>query len=105
MTYANPNWMTPMIDRTSDPNRNNSKFPRTVAAIEAAETAIKKADGCLWSIGDALIEECGLPGPRGVNTGAHSKLNNVARELKRLGYEGYSLVYLRKLRECGLVLT
>ena len=67
------------------------KFPEVVAAVREAEK-------CLWKIGDALIKECGLPGDHGVNTGALDKLEQCARELRRLGLETYSLDHLRDLR-------
>ena len=66
------------------------KFPEVVAAVRAAEK-------CLWKIGDALIKECGPPGDHGVNTGALDKLDQCARELRRLGLET-SREYLRELR-------
>ena len=67
------------------------KFPEVVAAVREAEK-------CLWKIGDALIKECGPPGDHGVNTGALDKLEQCARELRRLGFETYSLDHLRDLR-------
>ena len=60
--------------------------------------AVRAAEKCLWKIGDALIKECGPPGDHGVNTGALDKLEQCARELRRLGLETYSLDYLRELR-------
>ena len=87
-----------MIDRTSDLNGKKLQFPRIVDLVHKAEAAAQEADGWHWRIGDALIAECGPPGARGVNTGAGGKLKTVASELKRLGHERYSLVYLRKLR-------
>ena len=59
--------------------------------------AFRDAEKCLWKIGDALIEECGPPGDHGVNTGALDKLDQCARELRRLGFET-SREYLRDLR-------
>ena len=73
------------------PPRVSVKFPEVVAAVREAEK-------CLWKIGDALIKECGPPGPHGVNTGAHDKLQQCASELRRLGLETYSLGHLRNLR-------
>ena len=67
------------------------KFPEVVAAVREAEK-------CKWKIGDALIKECGRPGDHGVNTGSFDKLDQCARELRRLGLETYSLDYLRDLR-------
>ena len=67
------------------------KFPEVVAAVRAAEE-------CPWKIGDALIKECGRPGDHGVNTGAFDKLEQCARELRRLRLETYSLDHFRDMR-------
>ena len=62
------------------------KFPEVVAAVREAEK-------CLWKIGDALIKECGPPGDHGVNTGALDKLDQCARELRRLGFETFPRIF------------
>ena len=53
-----------------DDNEATYKFPQIVALVRKADAAGLKADGYLWSIGDALIAECGSPGRHGVNTGS-----------------------------------
>lgn len=74
------------------------RFPKTVAAVSEAEKLEQKRTAAHFLIGDALIEECGPPGERGVNTGVFDKLRECAKELERLGYRRYSVDHLRDIR-------
>ena len=66
------------------------QFPIVVAAV-------READRSLWKIGDALIEECGTAGTPWRQYRLLDKLDQCARELRRLGFET-SREYLRDLR-------
>jgi len=71
------------------------EFPKTLAAIEAAELDDTQHQ---WRIGDALIEEVGLPQSPGVNDGSTKDFERLAEELETRGYEKYSVDHLRDLR-------
>lgn len=92
------------INARSPANRP-TEFPKTITAVrtfedakKAADAASKEADVLQWAIGDALIEECGPPGPDGVNTGSSHLLKKAAAKLNELGFRHYSYDHLRKLR-------
>ena len=81
-------------DESSKPgfghNSGNTRFPKTIAA----GTAIERS---MWTLGDALVEECGPPSQRGEHTGSDNQLLEVQAELKAAGCE-YSFNYLRDIR-------
>lgn len=69
------------------------RFPRTVAAAQ-------KRDKCMWEIGDALLDECGIPSTSGKQDGSRKKLELCAAELEReLGASEYTTATLARLRD------
>jgi hypothetical protein len=55
----------------------------------------------LWTIGDLLIQHCGVPGRNGVRNGVTDKIKAVARELKAAFGErarDFGFKYLERLR-------
>src|SRR5882724_3451261 len=68
-----------------------SDFPKTIGLIKARENS-------QWAIGDALIEECGESSTQGGKDGSRELIAKVASEVAELGFEGYSLEYMARLR-------
>lgn len=67
------------------------KYPKTLAAVKAAE-------GNQWAIGDAVLEEVGAPAEHGKNVGTYAAIRECAAELASRGFE-YTPNALRKLRD------
>jgi len=67
------------------------EFPNVVDAV-------RKRDGSLWEIGDALIKECGMPPKSGVHDGSRERIKRAAKELTDLKIEGYGINTLVKIR-------
>jgi hypothetical protein len=65
-------------------------FPKTIAAAMAIERST-------WTLGDALVEECGPPSEPGKRTGSDDKIEEARAALEAAGYE-YSFDYLRNVR-------
>jgi hypothetical protein len=66
------------------------QFPKTLAACRSADKA-------QWTIGTALLEECGPPTSHGINDGSHAKIVEVQKELEENGFD-YSVITLAKFR-------
>jgi hypothetical protein len=73
------------------------QFPKTLEAFRQHKDAEGKVEGALWLIGEALIEECGPPGPDGVNNGSGSKIEAARKFLKQEGMEDEAD---RAVRDC-----
>jgi len=67
------------------------EFPNVVDAV-------RKRDGSLWEIGDALIKECGMPLKSGIHDGSRERIKRAAKELTDLKIEGYGINTLVKIR-------
>jgi flagellar biosynthesis GTPase FlhF len=66
------------------------EFPKTLKAV-------KKADGNLWTIGDALIDECGRPSKNGSNDGSLEKIKAASQYLEAQGFT-YKVKTLSNIR-------
>jgi hypothetical protein len=74
-----------------------SKFNNVLAAVQEREKHKEQITGSdLWAIADALVLDCGLPGPR--QRDASAKIRECAAELKQHGFSEYSKSYLDRLR-------
>ena len=78
--------------------RNDHEFSRTLEAAADYHDAEHKHWNRAFTFGDALIEECGDPGPRGVRTGSNAKLVKAQKFLEQKGFT-YSIAHLRDLRK------
>jgi hypothetical protein len=60
--------------------------------------AVQAAHNAPWTIGDALLEECGEPSEQGVSDGSWGRLAECAAELEQRGMREYSIHSLAMLR-------
>jgi hypothetical protein len=84
-------------DTTLSQNAAAASFPRTLEAARELSAAEQSNWAALWKLGDALIAECGAPGPDGVRTGTDAKLQKAKKALGQHGLP-YSFDHLRSLR-------
>src|SRR4051794_15193527 len=66
-----------MVSKTSAPE---TKFTKTIAAACALDATGGDRWEAQFALGDALVMECGPPGPDGVNNGALNKAAKVIGE-------------------------
>ena len=69
------------------------RFPKTLQAAQRAEHD-------QWSLGDALLAECGAPGDDSTNNGSFRKLKAAQAELEAHGIE-YAEITLRIYRDAA----
>ena len=60
----------------------HTEFPKTIAAARALDAADERRWEAQFALAEALVKECGAPGPDGVNNGALTKAKKVISELK-----------------------
>ena len=66
------------------------EFPNVVDAV-------RKRERCLWELGDALIQACGMPSKSGAHDGSLELLKKVSKELTDLKFDGYTVKFLARI--------
>ena len=82
---------------------HSESFPNSFKAIAELDASERRSDDFLWRAADAVLEECGAPGPDGVNNGTGDKMKALAAELKQAGLNAYKIDWVKKVRKAAHV--